>query len=518
MAAFLAMALVAGEVVGFALPFMADQWPWAGCLAFNVLLVAVGWNIPSLRWPVAALAGLALAWHSEAARIAVDDRSHASAAGGLPPSYELDVESGVSRRWRSDGGYIVCFGSSLGGIPVRVVAKMDGDAAMPSTGERWRCSGWLSLKKDSPSRYARRTLWVLEDGRMERMSAAGRLNVRTAYRRLSDRLSRHAGTGLGWNPGLAALNKAMIFGRRGGIDAERRTVFATAGTMHVFAISGLHVMLVAMVLSMLLSRTGMSPPFVSMCVLPLLAGYVMVSGAHASAIRAAFMAGLWLCSGLFGRRADPLVAWGVAAILIYSYAPESVFNAGCALSFSVMLAILLWIRWSSQFAAPLDGLLESAELERSLGNPRRRRAILRWRRCGMHLLGALGISFAAWIASTPIIARAFGRIVVGGIFANVLIVPLAAISVVLGVVGTAASVMARPVGALFNNLAAASTWLMEIVSVAVAKCPGASFETLPWSWRDCTIWYVAWIALFAVLARGLPRKEGLSADTWEMEA
>ncbi len=136
----------------------------------------------------------------------------------------------------------------------------------------------------------------------------------------------------------------------------------------------------------------------------------------------------------------------------------------------------------------------------------------------MHLLGALGISFAAWIASTPIIARAFGRIVVGGIFANVLIVPLAAISVVLGVVGTATSVMARPVGALFNNLAAASIWLMEKVSVAVAKCPGASFETLPWSWRDCMIWYVGWIALFAVIARGLPRKEGLTADTWEMEA
>ena len=516
MVAFLAVAFVSGEVAGFMMPFMADQWPWAGCLALNLSLIAVGWNVPSMRWPVAAVFGLALAWHSEAARLAVDHQSHASLSGGLPPSYELEVESGVSRRHRNDGGggYIVCFSSSLGSIPVRVVAKMGENGAVPSVGERWRCSGWLSLKKDSPSRYARRTLWVLEDGRMERISPAGRFNVRTMYNRLSDCLSRNAGIGLGWCPELASLNKAMLLGRRGEIGLEKRAMFATAGTMHVFAISGLHVMLVALILNMLLSRAGLSPPVAAMCVLPLLAGYVMVSGARASAIRAALMVGLWMCSGLFGRRADSLVAWGVAAILIYAHSPENVFSAGCALSFLVMLAILLWLRWSSQFAAPLDGMLKSAEREQSLGDVKRRDAIFMWYRCGMHILGALGISFAAWIASTPITARVFGRIVIGGIFANVVIVPLATISVVLGAAGTVASTIARPVGALLNNLAAASTWLMELVSMAVARCPGASFETLPWRWRDCAIWYAAWIAVFAVLARGLRRKEWISVRSW----
>lgn len=514
---FLAMAFVSGEVAGFALPLMADQWPWVGCLALNLTLVAIGWDIPSMRWPVAVLAGFALAWHSEAARMVVERQSHASPVGGLPPSYELDVESVVSQRRLNEGtgGCIVCFGSSLGGIPVKVVAKMGEGALTPSIGERWRCYGWLSLKKDAPSRYARRTLWVLDGGRMERMSPAGRFNVRTAYSRLSDRLSRNAGTGLGWNPELAALNKAMLLGRRGGIGAEKRAMFATAGTIHVFAISGLHVMLVAMVLNMLLSRAGLSPPVVAMFVLPMLAGYVMVSGARASAIRAALMAGLWICSGLFGRQADSLVAWGVAVILIYAHSPENVFSAGCALSFLVMLAILLWLRWSSQFAAPLDGLLKLAAREETLVDTKRRDAILMWHRCGMHALGALGISFAAWIASTPVSARAFGRIVFGGIFANVLIIPLATISVALGAAGTIVSPIVRPVGALLNNLAAASTWLMEVVSMAVAKCPGASLETLPWSWCDCAIWYVAWIAFFAVLARGLRRKEWIPVKSWQ---
>ena len=130
-------------------------------------------------------------------------------------------------------------------------------------------------------------------------------------------------------------------------------------------------------------------------------------------------------------------------------------------------------------------------------------------------MGALGISFAAWIASTPIAARIFGRITIGGILANVVVVPLAAVSVVLGVAGTVASSVAAPLGAFFNNLAAGCTWLMELLSEWVVRCPGTSFKTIAWSWRDCGIWYVAWIALFAVLSRNLPRKEWIPVKTWE---
>ena len=73
----------------------------------------------------------------------------------------------------------------------------------------------------------------------------------------------------------------------------------------------------------------------------------------------------------------------------------------------------------------------------------------------------------------------------------------------------------EPLGALLNNIAAASTWMMEKVSEFVAMCPGASFETKAWSWRDCAAWYVAWLSLFYVLARNLPRKEFIPVKSWE---
>ena len=180
-----------------------------------------------------------------------------------------------------------------------------------------------------------------------------------------------------------------------------------------------------------------------------------------------------------------------------------------------MLGIVLWIRWTAAFASPLDGLLRRAEEAQSLGEKERMRSLFRWYSRGMWVLGALGISFAAWIASTPIAARIFGRITVGSIFANVIVVPLAAVSVVLGMMDTVASSVAVPLGALFNNLAACSTWVMEVVSEWIVWFPGSSFETRAWSWSDCGIWYAAWFALFVVLSRNLPRKEWISVKTWE---
>ena len=180
-----------------------------------------------------------------------------------------------------------------------------------------------------------------------------------------------------------------------------------------------------------------------------------------------------------------------------------------------MLGIVLWIRWTSAFASPLDGLLRLAAQAQTLGEEERKKFFLKWYFRGMWVLGALGISFAAWIASTPIAARIFGRITVGGILANVVVVPLATVSVVLGVAGTVASSVAVPLGAFFNNLAAGCIRLMELLSEWVVRCPGASFETQAWSWCDCGIWYVAWMALFAVLSRNLPRKEWIPVKTWE---
>ena len=522
LAAF-AMALVAGEVVGFGAARLSGLWPWMLFLAALAFGVTIGWNVPFGHYLAVGVLGVALAWRVEANRLSLEDRFCRSegTAGEFgsrpcrPPAYDVTVESEARCvRRRQGDGLSVSFLSHLGAVPVKVVAPVREGGVIPAAGEIWRCAGWLALRKSAPSRYAQRTLWVMDETHMVRLAArpAGPAAV---YRKLAARLSRRMGTGLGWNPELAALNRAMLLGCRSGIPPEKRAQFASAGTMHVFAISGLHVMLISALLNMLLQKAGLSPQARAACVIPLLAGYVMLSGARPSAVRAAAMASLWLGAGLFGRRPDALAAWSLTALAVYGLSPAMVFDVGCALSFAVMLGIVLWLRWSAPFASPLDGLLRAAATEQALGGRRRMRALLLLHgRCAA-LLSAFGISAAAWIMGTPIAARAFGQLTLGGLAANIVVVPLAGVAVMLCAAGAAVSFVLPPLGACLNNLAAFCTWTMTWISARVASCPGASFETLRWSWLDCGIWYLAWAALAAVIARHLPPRERISVKTWE---
>ena len=246
----------------------------------------------------------------------------------------------------------------------------------------------------------------------------------------------------------------------------------------------------------------------------LLAAYVMLIGAPPSAVRAALMVSLYQGAHLFDRKPDSLAAWGVSAIVICGISPEMILNVGCVLSFTVMLGILLWIRWSGQFASPLDGMLRLAAIEDALRRERRKRFILGVHRKAEWFLGALGISFAAWIAGAPIAAMVFGRLALGSLLLNVIVVPLAGMAVAFGVFGVTAAFLLPQMGVFFNNLAALCIYVMSWLSEKTASMPFASVETLPWSWSDCLMWYVAWFALFVLLARHLPRKEFISVREW----
>jgi hypothetical protein len=109
----------------------------------------------------------------------------------------------------------------------------------------------------------------------------------------------------------------------------------------------------------------------------------------------------------------------------------------------------------------------------------------------------------------------FGRLSLGGVLVNVIVVPRAGMAVAFGVFGMTAAFLLPQIGVFFNNLSALCIYLMAWLSEKTVLVPFASVETLPWSWQDCLMWYVAWFAFFVLLARHLPRKEFISVREWE---
>lgn len=79
--------------------------------------------------------------------------------------------------------------------------------------------------------------------------------------------------------------------------------------MHVFAVSGMHVGLAAMLILGLLRLLLIRPPVARLACIPLLALYVFVTGMSVSALRALIMAVVWLLASVCAGRGIPPTFW-----------------------------------------------------------------------------------------------------------------------------------------------------------------------------------------------------------------
>jgi len=314
-------------------------------------------------------------------------------------------------------------------------------------------------------RHYRDRPWLRGRERREQRLAADTSPLRRAVRR---DLSRRIGIGLDHDPATAALGRAILLGERDRLPRRTKRIFVESGTMHVFAISGLHVMAIANVLSLLLSLTFLPRRFVGLAALPLLWGYVVLIGSPPSAVRAAIMATFHFLAPLCWRRPDGIRSWSLTFLLVHVVNPRLIVHVGNALSFAVMLAIVLSGRFTQ-------------------GMPRWKSTLL--------------VTFAAWAVGVPISAHLFGQVTPGGMLANLVLIGTAQLTVYIGTVGIVISSASETLAAHVNNLCALGIKAMVLVSDGVSRLPGSCFETGRWSLLTCAEWYVALVLTAFLVVR-----------------
>lgn len=361
-----------------------------------------------------------------------------------------------------------------------VVAAVAALVALAGYGFAWR--GWhllflfvfgaalfLFASVESERGY-RLKPWMRNASAQRKASAEAAWKARnSAAAPLRRELSRRVAIGLEREGEMVALNRAILLGERRRLPSRARRTFVESGTIHVFAISGLHVMAVAGLLYWLMRMCFVPLRLAGVAAVPILWVYVWVVGLPPSAVRAATMATFYYAAPLFWRRPSATKAWALTFFIVYLSDPTKICDVGCALSFTVMLAILL----------ALD--------------------------CGKALVGTwrqtLWVAFVAWAAGVPIAAHVFGRVTPGGLLANLALLPSAVVTVVAGAMGLAASFVSETVAAHLNNLSALFTKAMVGVSSAVARLPGANLETGPWPTWACLAWYLALLLLLMLVWR-----------------
>lgn len=269
-------------------------------------------------------------------------------------------------------------------------------------------------------------------------------------------LARRAALGLENERECAGLSRAILLGERRRLPARTKRLFVESGTMHVFAISGLHVMAVATVLKVLLMLVLVSRRLSDLLALPLLWGYVLLIGSPPSAVRAATMATFSGLAPLFWRSPNGLRSWAMTFLLVHLLKPLLIVHAGNVLSFAVMLAVVV------------------------VGEVCRDRT---------KAYRALATTVAAWAVGVPISAFVFGRVTPGGMLANLVLIGTAKATVYLGALGLASSYVSEMLARHLNNLEALAIRAMVTVAEAVSQLPGANFETGRWPLSLCAGWY-----------------------------
>ena len=122
--------------------------------------------------------------------------------------------------------------------------------------------------------------------------------------------------GLDDAPEVQTFLSGTVLGLRHQTPEDIEEPFQQTGTLHLFAVTGLHVGIVAALLWMLASVARLSRRSAAMLIIPLLLFYAAVTGLHISSIRAAVMASIMIGGFFFERKAFLFNSLAAAAFVL----------------------------------------------------------------------------------------------------------------------------------------------------------------------------------------------------------
>ncbi len=270
----------------------------------------------------------------------------------------------------------------------------------------------------------------------------------------------------------ARLVAAMAVGARESSPEELEELFRLSGTLHLFAVSGMHVGIVAGLLMGLAALFGIPRHAAVIVVIPLVLFYAVLTGLCPSAVRAAVMFSAFLAAYAMREKPILLNSLGLAALVILLYDSQQLFLPGFQLSFAVLLFIALFATgFRTSLAAPL---LADPFIPKSLVKPSRR---LLDRASGA-LAASLAISLASWLGSAGILAWHFHSLSLVGIAANVVMVPFAGVIISLASVSLASfGLHLQWITVATNQLNTSITIVLTGVASFFAGLPGAVLHT-----------------------------------------
>ena len=262
----------------------------------------------------------------------------------------------------------------------------------------------------------------------------------------------------------AGLLLGVLLGEKRRIPEEVRTAFRSTGLAHALVVSGLHVGMVGGFFFFGFRLLRLADRSSSAATIAALALYALVTGAQVPVVRAVLMGVVLLLGRVLRRQGDIYNTLGLAALAILVIWPESPWSLSFQLSFGATWAIIA-------LHGPLASLFPAA-CQRADS------------RIGRWIVTPLCASLAAQLGIGPLIAYSFQQLALGAVVANLVVVPLLALAVGLGLLAALTGWILPWIATAFNAtnylvlvglIELVSWWAsLPFASVAVPR-PGVLF-------------------------------------------
>ena len=356
-------------------------------------------------------------------------------------------------------------------------------------GDRVSLTGWLERAStarnpggfDMSRLLARRglsgVLVITSSGGIRRIGVSARISDQFARRLAGLRrqgtrlLKRHL------SQQTAPVAAALLLGVRDDLDRGHREMFIRSGTMHLLAISDLHVGLLGGLVWMLARLLRLGPTLTTTLIVISVIGYALLAELRPSVLRAAILVTMSVLGHPHRRKAAAANSLALAALIVLGLRPGDLQSPGAQLSF-LAVATLAWSAPKVAAAVPISHA--QGFLSRLV-----RRVVQAW------LVGVV-----IWCVTAPLIASEFGLVAPVGLLINVVMIPLVGLALWLGVAMLALGGWVPGAGFVFGMLLDGLLRLVLAIASTSAAGPLAFVETP----GPPTAWLVLCYGVLAMVA------------------
>lgn len=261
------------------------------------------------------------------------------------------------------------------------------------------------------------------------------------------------------HPDIAGLIISMVLGNKNFLNPEFREHTRIIGLAHLFALSGLHMMIITATFAFLLKILHIPKRFISLLTLPISLFYLFLGGLGVSLKRAFLFHLLWVAGTILRVPFSIAKIFWISLIfsLIFNY--KNIFSISFLLSYSAVAGIIY-----------LRSLWENFFLHK----------------CGYFLGNIITISLATSVATFPILIFFFGQFNILFLISNILVIPFAGVLIILCFI--------LGIGAFWNFTFLPAERLLMLIYLYIDRISYAAAR-IPYS-----IIFVQHKYLFAVLA------------------